>query len=129
MKTIFTPRAPKPAGHYEQGIVSGNMLYISGQLPVDPEQPELFIDDYRKQAQQVLNNIDAVLKAAGASRSQVVRMTVYITDIALWPEINRVYGEFFGEHRPARTIVPVPCLHYGYSVEMDGTAELDYKET
>lgn len=124
MKKVYTPRAPEPGGHYEQGVISSGMLYISGQLPVNPVNPEIRITGFREQVLQVLQNIDAVLDAAGASREQVVRTTLYITDIALWPEVNRMYADFFGDHRPARTVVPVKELHYGYKIEMDAVAEL-----
>ncbi len=124
MKKIYTERAPKPAGHYEQAVLSGGMLYISGQLPIDPFTPEKKLDDPGDQVRRVLENIQAVLDAAGTGRQQVVRTTVYITDIAMWPEVNRIYAEFFGDHKPARTVVPVKELHFGYLIEMDAVAEL-----
>ena len=77
-----------------------------------------------QQARQVLANVRAAVEGAGSSLDRVLKCTVYITDIALWPEFNRLYAEAFGAHRPARSVVPVPVLHYGYSLEMEAIAAL-----
>jgi len=69
-----------------------------------------------------LANLDAVLIAAGSSREKVLKVTVYVSDVGHWPKVNAVYGEFFGSHRPARTVVPVGKLHYGYEIELDALA-------
>lgn len=122
IKAVETDRAPLPAGHYSQAVVHGGLVYISGQLPVVPRQPGQEILQLEAQVRQVLANLNAILKAAGSGREHVLKVTVYVADIASWPEVNRIYGEFFGPHRPARAIVPTRELHFGYQVEMDAIA-------
>lgn len=119
---VETTAAPAPAGHYAQAVVHAGIAYLAGQLPVglDPAAPDA--QSIEAQARQVLRNIDAVLAACGSDRARVLRATVYVVDIALWPRVNAVYAEFFGEHRPARTVVPVPALHHGFLIEMDVVA-------
>lgn len=118
MKAVSTPAAPIARGHYSQAIVHAGMVYVAGQLPIVPGDPERKLADFESQARQVIANVAAILDASGSSLGQVVRATVYIADVAHWPAFNRIYAEMFGEHRPARTVVPV-ALHYGYLVEMD----------
>lgn len=119
MKAVSTPAAPIARGHYSQAIVHAGMVYVAGQLPIVPGDPERKLADFESQARQVIANVAAILDASGSSLGQVVRATVYIADVAHWPAFNRIYAEMFGEHRPARTVVPVAQLHYGYLVEMD----------
>jgi 2-iminobutanoate/2-iminopropanoate deaminase len=124
METVATPNAPKPAGHYAQGVVHGGLVYVSGQLPVDPVTGEKRLGPVEEQARQALANLGAVLEAAGSSRGRVLKTTVYVSDIGLWPRVNAVYAEFFGEHRPARAVVPTRELHYGFLVEIEAIAAL-----
>jgi reactive intermediate/imine deaminase len=119
MDRISTPGAPAARGHYSQAIVHGGMVYVAGQLPIVPEAPERKLEAFEAQARQVIANVAAILEAAGSSLDRVVKATVYITDVADWPAFNAIYAEAFGDHRPARTVVPVAQLHYGYRVEMD----------
>lgn len=113
-----------PAGHYSPAVVSGGFVFVSGQLPVVPETGErLAGTEIEVQAKQVFANVAAILEAAGSGLSRVVRVTVYLTDIALWGRFNTVYAGIFGAHRPARTVVPVPALHHGVAVEVDVIAE------
>lgn len=125
MKAILTEKAPKPAGHYSQAIVYHNTVYVSGLLPIDPKTGEKRNGSIEEQTEQVLSNLSEILKAAGSSLSQVIRTTVYITDIELWSRVNAVYARFFGEHRPARTVVPTSTLHYGLQVEIEAVAALE----
>ena len=125
MKTIFTLDAPKPAGHYSQAIVHDGLVYVSGQLPIDPHTGEKRTGSIEEQAKQVLKNVAAILEAAGSDVSQVLKATVYISDIGLWDRVNAVYAEFFGDHRPARAVVPTRELHYGFQVEIAVIAALD----
>lgn len=125
MKAIETPNAPLPAGHYAQAIVHNGLVYVSGQLPVDPQTGEKRVASIEEQTSQALKNVAAILKAAGSDLDQVVKATVYISDIALWDGVNRVYAEFFGAHRPARAIVPTQALHFGFQIEIEVVAAVD----
>ena len=124
MKPIYTPDAPIARGHYSQAIVHGGLVYVAGQLPIVPGDPERRLAEFDAQARQVLANVKAILEGAGSSMDLVVKATVYIADVAHWPAFNAIYAEAFGAHRPARTVVPVSGLHYGYLVEMDAVAAL-----
>jgi reactive intermediate/imine deaminase len=111
-------------GHYSHGIAAGGMLYISGQLSIDPDTREVPAGGVSDHARLAMDNFDRVLRAAGLGRASVIQCRIYITDISGWDEVNSVYAEFFGEHKPARAIVPVPSLHFGCKVEIEGIAEL-----
>jgi 2-iminobutanoate/2-iminopropanoate deaminase len=124
MEMISTPNAPKPAGHYSQAIVHNNLIYVSGQLPIDPESGEKRIGSIEEQTEQALKNLSEILKAAGSSLNQVIKTTVYISDIELWDRVNAVYARFFGEHRPARAVVPTRNLHFGFQIEIEAIAAL-----
>ena len=124
MNAVTTDTAPAARGHYSQAIVHAGLVYVAGQLPIDPRDPEGKLVEFDAQARQVIGNVIAIVEAAGSSRERILRATVYIADVAHWPAFNRVYAELLGEHKPARTVVPVPHLHYGYLVEMDAIAAL-----
>lgn len=125
MRKILTENAPKPAGHYSQAIVHNNLVYVSGQLPIDPKTGEKRIGSIEEQTEQALKNLSEILKAAGANLNQVIKTTVYISDIELWDRVNAVYSRFFGEHRPARAVVPTRNLHFGFQIEIEAIATLD----
>ena len=122
MQAIATPEAPLARGHYSQAIVHAGLVYVSGQLPVVPEDPERRLEGFDAQARQVIRNVIAIVEAAGSRRDRILRATVYIAGVEHWPAFNAVYAELMGEHKPARTVVPVSGLHYGYLVEMDAIA-------
>jgi 2-iminobutanoate/2-iminopropanoate deaminase len=122
IRNVNTPGAPQPAGHYSQAIISNNMVFISGQLPIVPETGEKLSGPIGEQTLQVLKNIKAITEASGSDITRIVKVTVYISDIELWGEVNKVYSTFFGNHRPARAIVPVNDLHYGCKIEMEAIA-------
>ena len=128
MRLVFTDRAPKPAGHYSQAICHGGIVYTAGQLPVVPDTGEKCLGTVEEQTEQVLRNLAAVLEAGGSDPAHVLRVTVYVSDISLWDRVNRIYGEFFGEHKPARTVVPTRDLHHGFLVEIDAIAAVVSKE-
>ena len=111
-------------GHYVPGIISRGMLYISGQLPMDHELGKMVTGDIAEQTKTALANVEKVLRAAGAAKENVVFCRVYIPDVALWDTVNRVYGEFFGSHKPARVVVPTRELHNGALVEIEAVAEM-----
>jgi reactive intermediate/imine deaminase len=124
MQSVTTDNAPAARGHYSQAIVHAGLVYVAGQLPIVPAAPERKLETFEEQARQVIANVAAILEAAGSSTGDIVKATVYIADIAHWPAFNRIYAERLGSHRPARTVVPVAQLHYGYLVEMDVIAAL-----
>ena len=125
MRKILTPNAPQPAGHYSQAIVYDNLVYVSGQLPVDPKTGEKKIGVIEEQAELALSNLAAILEASGSSLDQVIKTTVYISDIELWGRVNQVYAEVFGDHKPARAVVPTRELHFGFQIEVDEVAYID----
>ena len=122
MIEISTQNAPKPAGHYSQAIVHNDIVYVSGQLPIDPQTGEKRIGSIEEQTEQALKNLSEILKAAGSDINQVIKATVYISDIKLWDRVNAVYSRFFGEHRPARAVVPTRNLHFGFQIEIEAIA-------
>jgi 2-iminobutanoate/2-iminopropanoate deaminase len=122
MRPISTDRAPAPAGHYVQAVEHAGLIFTAGLLPVDPVSGEKVLGSIEEQAERVLDNMAVVLEAAGSSRERVLRVTVYIADIGLWGRFNEVYARFFGDHRPARTVVPVPGLHHGFLLELEAVA-------
>jgi 2-iminobutanoate/2-iminopropanoate deaminase len=124
IRKIQTDSAPLPAGHYSQAVVHNNLVFISGQLPIVPETGEKLTGPVAEQTLQVLKNINEIVKAAGSDLSRILKITVYISDIEQWAEVNKAYSSFFGEHKPARAIVPVKDLHYGCMIEMDAIAAI-----
>lgn len=119
---IQTDRSPTPAGHYAQAVVAQGQVYISGQLPIRPDGRPLDDDGFESQARQAIQNLLAILQAAGCTPQHLVKVTVYLVGIAHWPRFNAVYASMLGEARPARSVVPVPELHHGYLVEIDAVA-------
>lgn len=115
---------PMPKGHYSAAVVHGGLVYVAGQLPADPGGRDMTKESVEEQARQALANVATILEASGSSLGRILRATVYIADVALWPRLNVAYAEVMGDHRPARTVVPVPALHYGYLVEIDVIAAL-----
>ncbi|MBI3830321.1 MAG: RidA family protein [Planctomycetes bacterium] len=124
MEPISTPNAPKAAGHYSQAIVHNGLVYVAGQLPIDPQSGEKKLGPIEEQTEQTLKNIAAILRAAGSDLSRVLKVTVYVSDIEHWSKVNEVYAKMFGEHRPARAVVPTRDLHYGFKIEIECIAAL-----
>jgi 2-iminobutanoate/2-iminopropanoate deaminase len=122
MQVVSTPNAPAPAGHYSQAIVHGGVVYVAGQLPVDPQTGERRTGPIEEQAEQALKNVAAILRAAGSGLDRVLKVTVYVSDITLWDRVNTVYARVFGDHRPARAVVPTRDLHHGFQVEIEAIA-------
>lgn len=119
---ILNPELFHPAnGHYSHAIEHNGLLYISGQLPSDPDNNQI-PEGIVNQVQVVLDKLDSILIAAGSSRSKVIQVRIYITDVKLWSEVNKVYSEFFDTHKPVRTVIPVPELHFGALIELDALA-------
>ncbi len=124
MRTVATERAPAAVGPYSQAVVAGGLVFVSGQIPLDPASGEPEVGGFGDRVRRALENLDAVLRAAGSSRERVVKVTVYLTDMARFAELNRVYAEFFGDHRPARAVVEVAALPKGAPVEIEAVAEV-----
>jgi 2-iminobutanoate/2-iminopropanoate deaminase len=122
VRPIATTAAPPARGHYSQAMEHAGTVYVAGQLPLDPADPERRVEAFEAQARQVIANVIAIVEASGSSRENILRTTVYIADISHWPAFNAIYAEMMGGHRPARTVVPVAQLHYGFLVEMDAIA-------
>jgi reactive intermediate/imine deaminase len=108
-----------PGGHYSHAVVANGFVFVSGQLPITPAGDKLNAASFEEQTQQVLANVQAALEAAGSSVAQLVQVRVYVTDIEHWPAFNRLYQQWAGTEPPARAVVPVPLLHYGFLVEVE----------
>jgi 2-iminobutanoate/2-iminopropanoate deaminase len=124
IQQIQTTEAPKPAGHYSQGVVHNGVLYVSGQLSIDPKTGEKKVGTIEEQTEQALNNVHGILRAAGTDWDRVLKMTLYVADINLWDAVNKVFIRMLGENRPARAVIPTGPLHYGFLIEIDAVAAL-----
>ena len=122
MEFILTPDASPPGGHYSQATVFGNLIFTAGQLAITTTGERLSSAGIEEQTLQALKNIQAILKAAGSDIDQVLKTTVFVADISLWPKVNQVYSEFFGNHKPARSIVPTKELNHGFLIEIEAIA-------
>lgn len=116
---VFTEKAPKPIGPYSQAVVAGDFIFGSGQIPIDPATGEIVEGNIEVQTRRVLENIKAVIEAAGSSLEKVVFVTVFLSDLSDYPRFNEVYAEYFGESPPARTTVEVSRLPKGVKLEVN----------
>lgn len=123
-RTIHTDDAPEAIGPYSQAVVTGNWVFCSGQIPIDPASGELLDGGVTEQTERVLSNLRAVLEKAGASLSTVVKTTVYLSDMDDFAEMNDVYARYFGGHRPARATVQAGALPKAVAVEIDAVARI-----
>lgn len=120
MIKITTTEAPIPAGHYSQAIAYQGLVFVSGQLPLDPVTGKMVDGGIEEQVRQVLHNVKTILVAANSDLSLILKSNIFIPDIKYWPEVNRIYAEVFGAHnKPARAVIPCGPLHYGALLEMD----------
>ena len=124
-QAISTPSAPAAIGPYSQAIRSGNLLFLSGQIPLDPETGNIVEGDAAVQTARVLQNLSAILEAAGSSLGHVLKTTVYLRDLADFAMMNEVYARFFTDSPPARATVEVARLPRNVSVEIDLIAEVE----
>ena len=124
MKMISTPDGAPPAGHYSQAVVHSGVVYVAGVLGKDPHDPRAEPGGPAEQTRQALRNVASVLEAAGSNLDRVVRMTIYVSEMEHWGEVDKAYGEVMGDHRPARAIVPVKNFMGSYMVEIVATAAL-----
>jgi 2-iminobutanoate/2-iminopropanoate deaminase len=123
-QVISTPNAPAAIGPYSQAVRAGNLVFVSGQIPLDPATEQLVGGDIGVQTEQVLENLAAILEAAGSSLAQVVKATVYLRDLGEFGRMNEVYAKFFRENPPARATVQVARLPREAAVEIDVVAEV-----
>jgi len=124
MKTITTSSAPAAIGPYSQGIVSGNLLFTAGQIPLDPKEMLIVGTTIEEQTLQVLRNLDAVLEAAETTWNRVVKTTVYLTDLSEFAAMNRIYEQHLNGTKPARSTVQVAALPRGAKIEIELVAEV-----
>ena len=121
--TCIDPRDnAAPGGHYSHAVVAGGFVFVSGQLPIAPDGRKLADASFEEQTRQVLDNVANALTAAGSGIDKLVQVRVYVSDIALWLQFNTLYAAWAGNARPARAVVPVPILHYGFKIEVEAVA-------
>jgi 2-iminobutanoate/2-iminopropanoate deaminase len=119
---INPPTMAPPGGHYSHCVTAGGIVFVSGQLPIAPDGTKLNDAPFETQARQVLDNVALALAAAGSAIERLVQVRVYVTDIQSWPAFNALYAAWAGSARPARAVVPVPMLHYGFKIEVEAVA-------
>lgn len=122
---IFTEKAPKPIGPYSQATLvrnTENLLFIAGQIPIDPKTGEIVKGDIKEEARQAIENLVAILRESGATIDDVVKVTVYLKDINDFRAFNEVYSEYFGKSKPARAVVEVSELPKGVKIEIEAIA-------
>ncbi|MDE2475557.1 MAG: RidA family protein [Alphaproteobacteria bacterium] len=122
IERITTDKAPKPAGHYSQACVHGDLIFVSGQLPISPDGKVLGDRSFEEQARQAIANMLSIARAAGSGPDRVLKVTAFIVGIENWPAFNGVYAEIMGAHKPARAVVPVPALNHGCLIEIEAIA-------
>ena len=119
MIKVITSEAPLPAGHYSQGFAYKGLVFVSGQLPLDPQTGKMVEGGIDEQVKQTIQNVRSILVASNSDLELVLKTTIYIPDIKHWADVNRIYAELFGDHKPARAVVPCGPLHYGALLEME----------
>jgi 2-iminobutanoate/2-iminopropanoate deaminase len=124
IQTVHTDKAPAAIGPYSQGVVANGLLFTAGQIAIDPATSQVVTGDVAVQTERVMANLAAVLDAAGATWSDVVKTTVYLHDMSDFPVVNEVYGRTLGDARPARSTVQVSALPRGVLVEIDAVVAL-----
>lgn len=125
LRMINTPDAPNANGHYSQAIVANGFVFVSGQLPVTPYTHGELAQGVEAQMHQLISNLSNMLEVAKSNLNRLVSVTVFVTDIDLWPTVDRVYRDRMSKHRPARAIVVSPQLHLGASVALQAVAVVD----
>ena len=122
---IETLDAPQAIGTYSQGIKSGNLVFTSGQIPLNPETGELINGDFKSEISQVLTNLNAVLTSGGSSLKKAIKLTVFLTDLSYFPQVNEVFKEFFPENPPARSAVQVSALPMNAKIEIEAVGSVE----
>ena len=122
---IKTLDAPKAIGTYSQGIKYGNLVFTSGQIPLNPETGELINGDFKMEISQVLTNLNTVLKSGGSSLKKAVKLTVFLTDLSYFPQVNDVFKKYFPENPPARSAVQVSALPMNAKIEIEAVGSVE----
>ena len=125
IKRINTPNAPKPAGHDSQATFYNGLVFVAGQLSIDPATGAHKTGNIEEQTEQALNNVHATLQAAGSDWDRVLKINISVADINLWEAVNKVYSRVLGDHRPARAVIPTGPLHHGFLIEIEAIAATD----
>jgi 2-iminobutanoate/2-iminopropanoate deaminase len=125
IKRINIPNAPKAGGHYSQATVYNGLVFVAGQLSIDPATGERKLGSIEEQTEQALANVHAILKAAGSDWDRVLKVNISVAHIELWEAVNKVYAKVLGENRPARAVIPCGELHYGFLIEIEAIAATD----
>ncbi len=123
-KLIVPTDGPPAVGPYSPAVAANGFLFVSGQIPLNPQTGELMLDSFESQARQTLDNLKRVIEAGGAALNDVVKVTIFVTDLSKFGELNAIYEEYFGDCKPARATVEVAALPKGVDVEMDATVVL-----
>ena len=121
---IHTTEAPKAIGTYSQGIKSDNFVFTSGQIPINPQSGELIKGDFKSEVKQVLINLNGVLKGGGSSLQQTIKLTVFLTDLSHFAQVNEIFNEFFPDNPPARSAVQVSALPMNARIEIDAVGHV-----
>lgn len=121
---IHTNEAPKAIGTYSQGIKSDNFVFTSGQIPINPQSGELIKGDFKSEVKQVLINLNGVLKGGGSSLQQAIKLTVFLTDLSHFAQVNEIFNEFFPDNPPARSAVQVSALPMNARIEIDAVGHV-----
>jgi 2-iminobutanoate/2-iminopropanoate deaminase len=118
MQPVYPSSSARPKGHYAPAMVHNGFVYVSGQISTDPDGNPV-LDSLEDQTLRCLNKIDVILRASDSQKNRVLKVNIFIANMSDWDKVNEVFAKFFGEHRPARLIVPTGPLHYGCAVEID----------
>jgi len=121
---IHTTEAPKAIGTYSQGIKSDNFVFTSGQIPINPKSGKLIKGDFKSEVKQVLINLNGVLKGGGSSLQQAIKLTVFLTDLSHFAQVNEIFNEFFPDNPPARSAVQVSALPMDARIEIDAVGHV-----
>ena len=122
---IHTTEAPKAIGTYSQGIKFDNFVFTSGQIPINPQSGKLIEGDFKSEVKQVLINLNGVLKGGGSSLQQVIKLTVFLTDLSHFAQVNEIFNEFFPDNPPARSAVQVSALPMNARIEIDAVGHVE----
>ncbi|MGI8893276.1 MAG: RidA family protein [Bacteroidia bacterium] len=125
MKVIQTNDAPSPIGPYSQAVMAANTLYISGQIAIEPQSGDIILEDIKKETMQVMENIKAILSAAGLGFENVVKCSIFLSDMNNFQQVNEIYGKYFEKHHPARETIAVAGLPKDVNVEISVIAVKD----
>lgn len=118
MDAIQTAAAPIPSGHYAQAVTHNGLVFVAGQLPIDPRDPKRPPGPIEEQTEQALRNVAAILEAAGSALDRILQLTIYVADMTHWTAVNATVARVLGNHKPARAVVPCGTLNRSYQVEI-----------